>query len=357
MGRAMLIICSGLIIALGFTILGSNNQAERITRSNAGYANRVQAQNAAQIAVQAGIENINEDPDWVDAHSSQGAAWTDNISGAETTLWIEKVSEITNDSGLKEETFRIHSSATYQGQQASVTTLYEKSELHFVPEFKSVISFNTSDFTFLMADSATINGSDPFGSCEDMPGIVASSDSDSATIASNAGSGQIQGNPAIKVDDQTSYTSFGELVSYLDDMAEVKHLSGNYNGTLGDSTSPGVYFVESPVDIQSEISDGYGILVIRDDGKLYYQGNSDIDENLTFNGLVIFEDAWDFNASNTPSISGSVVLGNTGSAPSVDIVLDGTISINYDCDAERYARQASALIFDQDGFRRIVTFE
>lgn len=357
MGRAMLIICSGLIIALGYTIIGTNNQAQRLTNINVGYANQMQAQNAAQIAVQVGIEKINEDPDWVDNHASNSTAWSDTIIGANTNLWIEKVSEITNDSGLKEVTFRIHSSASYFDQDASVTSLYEKSELHYVPEFKSVLSFTGGSFTFVMADSATINGSDSMGSCEDLPGIVTSSSSDSSDIASNSNSGQIQGNPAIKVDESTSYSSYGELVEYLEAMSEVKHLSGNYSGTLGDSTSPGVYFVDSPVDIQSEISNGYGILIIQDDGKLYYQGNTDIADKLTFNGLVIFEDAWDFKADNTPSIAGSVVLGNTGSAPTLDIVLDGSISISFDCDAQKYARQASALIFDQDGFRRIVTFE
>jgi len=357
MGRAMIIICSGLIVALGYTIIGTNNQAQRLTNSNVGYANQMQAQNAAQIAVQVGIEKINKNPNWVDSHNSDSSAWADTINGANTRLWIEKVSDTTNASGLKEETFRIHSSASYFEQNASVTTLYEKSELHYVPDFKSVMSFTSGNFTFVMADSATINGSDPMGSCEDMPGIITSSSSDSSEIASNSGSGQIQGNPAIKVDENTSYTSFGELVSYLDGMPDVKHLSGNYSGTLGDSTGPGVFFIDSPVDIQSDISEGYGILVIQDDGKLYYQGNSDIAEQLTFNGLVVFENAWDFKADNTPSISGSVVLGNTGSAPSMNIVLDGTISITYDCDAQKYARQASALIFDQDGFRRIVTFE
>jgi len=357
MGRAMIIICSGLIVALGYTIIGTNNQAQRLTNSNVGYANQMQAQNAAQIAVQVGIEKINKDPNWVDSHNSDSSAWADTINGANTRLWIEKVSDTTNASGLKEETFRIHSSASYFEQNASVTTLYEKSELHYVPDFKSVMSFTSGNFTFVMADSATINGSDPMGSCEDMPGIITSSSSDSSEIASNSGSGQIQGNPAIKVDENTSYTSFGELVSYLDGMPDVKHLSGNYSGTLGDSTGPGVFFIDSPVDIQSDISEGYGILVIQDDGKLYYQGNSDIAEQLTFNGLVVFENTWDFKADNTPSIAGSVVLGNNGSAPSMNIVLDGTISITYDCDAQKYARQASALIFDQDGFRRIVTFE
>ena len=160
MGRAMIIICSGLIIALGYTTLGTNNQAQRLTNSNVGYANQMQAQNAAQIAIQVGIENINEDPAWVDAHDTVSNAWSDVINGANTQLWIEKVSQTTNDSGLQEETFRIHASATFDGQSATVTSLYEKSELHFVPEFKSVMSFSSGNFTFLMADSATINGSD-----------------------------------------------------------------------------------------------------------------------------------------------------------------------------------------------------
>lgn len=356
MGRAMIILCLGLLIALGYTFIGTNNQVKRITASNAGYANLMQAKNSAQFAIQVAINNINEDPNWSENYNSEQTAWIDSLLGAETSLWIENVSQTTNDSGLQEETFRINATANYNGEEASVKTLYKKSELHFVPEFKSVISFSTDNFTFLMADSATLSGSDPMGSCSDMPGIITTSAADSSQIAGN-NNGQIQGSPAIKVDEDASYTSFSELVSYLDEMPDVIHLPGSYTGSLGDSTSPGVYFVDSPVNIKSDISEGFGILVVREDGRLYYKGNTDIADKLTFNGLVIFEDAMDFKADHTPSISGSVVIGNTGPAPTLDVVLDGSIKIAYDCNAPKYARKASALIFDQDGFRRIVTFE
>jgi len=38
MGRAMLIICAGVLISLGFVQLGTTQQGHRITENNVGYA-------------------------------------------------------------------------------------------------------------------------------------------------------------------------------------------------------------------------------------------------------------------------------------------------------------------------------
>lgn len=356
MGRAMLIICLGLLIVLGYTMIGSNNQAELMTASNAGYANRLKAQNAAQMAIQFAIDRINQNPDFSDTYSNESNTWDKTIDGAQTSLWVETISEITNDSGLKEKTFRITAESEVDEQQAKVISVYKKNQLHFVPEFKSVISFTNDNFTFLMTDSASLSGTDPIGGCENMPGIITSSEADSIQIANNS-SGFIQGNPSIKVDSEVSFTSISELTSYLEGMPGIKQLSGNYMGALGDTTNPGVFFVNTPTDIKSDIDKGYGILVIRDEGRLYYQGENDIADQLTFSGLVIFENAQDFKTETTPSISGSVVIGTSETSPILDIVLDGSIEITHNCEAQKYARMASALIFDEDSFRRIVTFE
>jgi hypothetical protein len=356
MGRAMLIICLGLVIVLGYTMIGSNNQAELLTATNAGYANRLKAQNAAQMAIQFGIDKINSDSDFSENHASKSSAWNDTIEGAETNLWVETISQITNDSGLEEKTFRITAESEVQDQQAKVISVYEKNQLHFVPEFKSVISLTNDNFTFLMTDSASLSGSDPIGGCANMPGIITSSETDSSQIVSNA-TGVIQGDPPIKVDNDISFSSISELTTYLDGMSGVEQLSGNYMGALGDTTKPGVFFVNAPTDIKSDIDKGYGILVIRDEGRLYYQGDTDIANQLTFSGLVVFENAQDFKTETTPSISGSVVVGSEESSPALDIVLDGSIQISHNCEAQKYARMASALIFDEDSFRRVVTFE
>lgn len=345
-----------MVIVLGYMFLGTTNQASNLTGVNVGYANLTQAKNAAQMGVQLAVNKINAETGFEDTHYSEGTAYIDTMISAETRIWVEKVSETTNDSGLKEERLRINAVANYNGQQASMLSLYEKSELHYVPEFKSVISFNTSDFTFLMADSASVNGADPSASCQDMPGFITPTESDSSKIAQNS-NGNVQGNPSIKVDTSASYTSFKELVTYLNGMSDAKHLSGTYTGTLGDSTSPDVFFVDSPVEISKDLTNGYGIIVFKDDGQLYYEDNTKVANNLTFSGLAVFEDAWDLKAEFAPSILGSIVVVHSESAPTLDVVLDGGMKIQFDCNAKKFARQASALVIDQNGFRRIVSFE
>ena len=70
----------------------------------------------------------------------------------------------------------------------------------------------------------------------------------------------------------------------------------------------------------------------------------DLAGNFEFNGLVVFENAYSIDGRGTPKINGTMLIGNTDlmGDDSIDIDLGGNISINYDCEAEEYARMAAA---------------
>ena len=216
----------------------------------------------------------------------------------------------------------------------------------------------TDQFNLLSGGNAKINGHDESGMCSDKPGILTQSSTDSAAVATATyGDSDITGDPKIDTDTTLSYQPLDQLIARLENMPGVQHLSGNYKGDMGDSTNPGVFFVEEPTQLSGGISEGYGIMVVRTDGELQYEGDLDISGNFQFNGLVIFENAWSLNGKGTPRISGNVLVGNTKETYDLDVDLNGTIDINYNCYAQNYAQAASAQLIKQNKYVRVTTYE
>jgi len=356
MGRAMLIIVTGVLVSMGYIGMAATQQARRITQSNAGYAEKVHARNVAQTAIQIAMNNINADPDWDENNATENNPWNTTIEDASVELYVQTLSS--SSGGLLDtDTLRIVSKAAFASKEHQVVSVYERSALHYVPKFKSAISLATNQFNFSISGNANVNGNDPSGGqCPDMPGISVMNSS-SYDKVDDYGTDYIEGNPQVQIDPDLSYSPVDELIARLEVMAGVHHLSGNYKGTMGDSTNPGVFFIDSPTKLTGGIEEGYGIMVIRTDGELQYEGDLDVAGNFTFNGLVIFENAWNFDGKGTPAINGSVLVGNTTEGSDLTVDLNGTIDINYDCRGEVYAQLASANLLNQNRYRRMTTFE
>jgi len=356
MGRAMLIIVSGILVMMGYMGVSVSQQGKRIAQSNSGYANNVKARLGAMTAVQIAMNEINQDPDWDDNNATEANPWNTNIDGVDISLYVEELS--TPGGGLLQvDTLRIVSKGNYYDEEKEIINVYKKEALHYVPKFKSAISFATNNFNFNMDGSADINGNDETGQCPDMPGISTMNDSDSSMVSDNGGASYLEGNPKVTVDDELTYSPVDELIARLETMAGVQHISGEYKGDMGTETDPGVYFVEDQANLTGGISEGYGIMVIRSDGELEYDGSLDVAGNFTFNGLVIFENAWDFDGQGTPTINGSVLAGNTQNTSPLQVDLTGNIKIQYDCTAEYYAQLASANLLKQNRYTRMSSFE
>jgi len=356
MGRAMLIIVAGVLVMMGYMGFGTSQQGKRITENNAGYAKLVHARNAAQTAIQIAMNNINADPDWDDNNATEDNPWEPTVEDASVSLFVQSLTSGTK--GLLEtDTIRIVSRANYFDENAEVISVYQKWALHYVPKFKSAITFATSNFNFQMNGSATVNGNDPSGQCGDKPGISTTNDSDSSMVSNNGGSSYITGDPQVVVDSDLSYSPVDELIARLETMPGVQHLSGSYKGDMGSASDPGVFFVDDPTNLTGGINEGYGILVIRTDGELQYEGSLDIAGNFTFNGLVVFENAWSFDGQGTPTIHGNVLVGNTSNTSPLDADLTGNIHVQYDCAGETYAQMASANLLKQNRYKRMTTFE
>lgn len=367
MGRAMIIIAVGAIIVMGIIQLGMNNQRKAIQNYSSDYAKEVQARNAAHSAIQLAMERINKDPSW---SPSQGAPWQTNIDGAYIELSVDEF--FSGGTIIASDSIRITSTAWYGGtgtagssaykntsSERTVVSTYLKSGLHFVPEPRGGLGLGSGNFTFNMGGSATINGNDASGRCPDLPAVTVPNSTDRNRILSGSkSSGLVSSVTDVAIDPNMSYEPVDELIARLANMPGVTEISGNYKGNMGSESNPGVFFVNQFAKLTGGIEEGHGILVIRSGGELEYEGALSVAGNFTFNGLIIFENAFDFTGRGTPDLNGSVLVGNTpGNNTPIDIDLSGNITMQYDCQALDYARIASANQLQQNRYNRVSTYE
>lgn len=369
MGRAMIILACGAIFTMGIMQIGMQDRKIEITKVSSSYANEIQARNKAYTAVQLAMDRINEtNGSW---HPEKNTPWIKEIEGDSISLYYE-LFEASGASGafgvLESDTVKMYSTSWYTDpltrakKETQIISLFTKNSLHFVPEFRSALSFATNDFDFSAGGSSLVSGNDASGTCADKPALAVQN-SYSYLEASLGGSGNIESDSVdVAIDSELSYKPVDELVARLAQMPDVEKIIGNYKGSLGSKEEPGVFFVEDNARLTGGISEGYGIMVVRSNGYLQYDSAGvalDIAGNFKFNGLVIFEDAYNLDGKGTPTIRGSVLVGkkdeDTGNQ--LDVDLNGNITIQYDCEAEKYAQVASANKLKQNRYKRLSTFE
>lgn len=362
MGRAMLIVLAGVIVAMGYMGISTSEQGKRVINRNVDYAEFVKAKNAAHTAIQIAMQKMNEDSTWAETHGS-GNSWNTTIDGTSTQLYVEYIYDSPNF--WIPDTLRMVSSASYlDDEETKVISVYVKNPFAFVPRFRSPLTIATTNYNFSSGGSATISGIDQTGSCADQPGVTVMNSTVAADIQSQTSSIDVEGDPAIDTDTTLSYQPTDQLIARLEELETTIFLpDGKYDGEMGTPVHPGVFFVEGSTKLTSgKIKEGYGILVVRSDGNMALQDSTgaelDIAGNFTFNGLVIFENAYNLDGSGTPTINGSVLIGNTDDyTRAIDINITGNLHLQGDCTAEEHANKAAALAIQQNQYKRITTFE
>jgi hypothetical protein len=216
-----------------------------------------------------------------------------------------------------------------------------------------------------MSGTSNINGNDQSGLSSNLPGVtVPDQNSYNEIMNSTNGAASISGSggtPSINVDSTLDFSDFAALASDLMNSPSATYLpGGTYKGSLGSATDPGIFVIDgAQVKFTGGTPDGYGVLIINQTGDLTVD-NTDlsISGNFQFNGLVLFENGWNFSATGTTYINGSTVAGsNNGS--SLNIKLSGTTHINYNSTAlSQYAQKAidnATLLHNY--YKRIQTYE
>lgn len=360
MGRAMLIILSGVLVALGYIGIGTAGQGKMMISRNAGYANFVTAKNTAHMAIQMAMQQMNEDSTWAEDHHS-GNPWTGDIDERPFSLYAEYIHNSTDY--WAPDTVRLYSESYHDDldEPVQIVSVYEINSLDYVPDFKSPLTIATKNFSYSAGGSSSINGFDQSGSCTNKPGITVMDENSNFLVDSYSGN-DLQGDPPIKTDTTLSYRPTDQLIERLENTAYTQTISGNYKGSMGSKEYPGVFFVEDEARLTGGIDEGYGILVIRSGGNMTYEDSTgavlDIAGNFKFNGLVIFENAYNFDGKGTPTINGSVLVGNTEDfSKQIDIDISGNLTLQYDCTAKNYAKKAAALAVKQKKYKHVITFE
>ncbi|MEX1062709.1 MAG: hypothetical protein WEC12_03835 [Balneolaceae bacterium] len=371
MGRAMLIICAGALLATGIMNISTMRQGKAITENTVNYADFIMAKNAAQTAIQMAMQEINADSSWADLYDElqhQGQdpdefAWKPVIDGREVTLFTRYIDKDPDDY-FSEDRIRLISNAVHNDISVEVNSLYLMQPFSaLVPDFDGALQLPTDIGEFSLDGTAHgINGTPPagHGCSETKPPVAVKSEETKQKI--EAEDPEMDGE--ISVDSSLSYEPTDELIERLYNSGNSIKVDGDYSSQLGTAQQPGVFFIDGNVKLTGQQSEGYGIMVIRSGGSMEYEdGSLSVAGNFEFNGLIIFENAFDFDGRGTPTINGSVLIGNTPGYlddpenDPIDISLGGNIEINYDCLGEKYAKMAAADAVKQNKYTRVVTTE
>jgi hypothetical protein len=362
-----------MLVTLGIISISTADKGKMLTKEAAKYANEVTAKNAAHTGIQIAMQKISDDTTWAATHGPDNK-WTTSINEANNSVYVEYLnSNWKTNKYWEDDKIRIVSKAVIEANDenysSTVRSVYLMSKFsNLVPDPPAALSIPTTNFDPDFGGSASISGNDASGQCEDKPAVAVQDDigtTKKTKIEDEMNNlKDVEGDLVTK---DLSYEPTDELIARLKATDEAKTISGSYKGSMGTKDDPGVFFVEEDAKLTGGISEGYGVLVIRSAGDMSYQDSTgaevDIAGNFTFNGLVVFENAFNFKGRGTPTINGSVLVGHTSEFlkenpySEIDIDLSGNIHMQYDCKGQDYAKMAAANSIDQNKYTRVVTYE
>lgn len=364
MGRAMLIICSAALISLGIIGISTSKTGSLLSQSNVNYAYETTVKNAAHTGIQIAMQKISEDEndtDWIKTYDATNP-FKPNINKPVDSLYIyaECINDCENNDYFDNDTVRIVGKASIlhgsKATSAKISSVYKMRKFaSLVPDFMGALQL-PSGYGSLNADGTAhdINGVPPSESnCPESKAPVAVN---SQSTKDDLATKDLNMDGDILVDESLDYEPTDDLIKRLEDYATI--VNSDFGSTLGTADDPGVFFVEGDVKLSGDQKEGYGILVIRG-GSGFEMEDPDLSVagNFTFNGLVIFENAELFDGRGTPTINGSVLVGDTEGATDINVDIGGNITINYDCAGEKYAKIAANNLVDQNKYNRIVSYE
>lgn len=376
MGRAMLIICAASLISVGFISISTSNQGKMLTEKNVNYAEFTMAKNTAHTAIQMAMQKINDQENFMTIHDKNNP-WTGSIGGRDFELYIDPINNVMSNNYWDDDSIRIVSRASqniargggFETLEVEVVSVFLKGRFSsLVPEFEGALTFaaDPDKYTFSAGGSASINGNSP-NACTDeqdssKPAITVKPGAEDA-VQAQLNKIDVEAGTEVNASSDLSYQPTDELIARLAGTSGVRYLSGSVGEPLGSAENPGVFFVEDYLKLNGRQKEGYGILVIRSNAEMEYEGNDgatlDINGNFEWNGLIIFEDAYNFKGRGTPKINGSILVGHTEDydGDPIEIDISGNIHFQYDCKGEDYAKMAAANAVSQNRYKKVVTTE
>jgi len=338
MGRAMLLLVSGLIIVFGVIQMSLNAKQQTMAEFNVQYANSLVARNTSNAAMEQAIHRIMEDPDWRTA----GNPWRLTIGDWVSTITVD---DANSDASLAANQVRITAICNVDGVIERSFALLQQGEGLPIPEVEGTMGIFTENLSLSVSGSSfliTGDDTDPDGgggSGVSLPGMSVSSLAAYNEILSSLNATQqskVQGagvSPSVQLDPTMDadalQTFFDAIIANPDEYYAGNHTATGV-GSLGTPENPKVIVVDGVLDVQN--ATGAGILVITENGRLDARGNFD-----NYQGLILIQGSADMTRGNI-NIFGAMMFGGNNPSLEIDIDFRGNVNIHYSSKALEVAQ-------------------
>jgi hypothetical protein len=322
MGRSMIIVVMGVMLTIGITQTSIFSTMGSMDQKNVNYAENIQAANIAHTAAEMAMRQLRDNPNW------RTQSWEVTSNGG-TAI----VSVVTVDS----DTLRVTSTGSINDQTHTVNYTILESPFSLVPQFNAAMGIYTDNFIFNIDGAAgRLDGNDVSGECETVPGVGVNSETAKTKVGKWS---NIKGDPNGEAGILEDTHEWDDVQKLIDALAPSATKVTKDIKDFGSKENPGVFVVDSKVRLAGGVPTGYGILIVRSGGELELEGDLTLTGNFEFNGLVIFENAYNLDARGTPTINGSIMIGGNTDFD-IPIHIRGNVSFNYDCSAQDLADRA-----------------
>lgn len=322
MGRSMIIIVMGVMLTIGIMQTSIFGTIGGLNQTNVDYAENVQAANMAHTGAELAIRQLRDDPSW------RTSEWVVTTNQGNATVSVTTIDA---------DTLRVISTGSANDGVHTVRYTLLEAPYSLVPQFKAAMGIYTDNFIFSIDGAAArIDGADVSETCETVPGVGVNTETAKAKVGEWS---NIHGDPTGEAGILTDSHEWEDVQKLIDNLAPLATKVTRHISDFGSPEYPGVFVVEDQVKLTGGTPEGFGILIIRSDGELELEGGLDLTGNFTFNGLVIFENAYNLDARGTPTINGSIMIGGNTDTD-VPIHIRGSVEFNYDCSAQDLADRA-----------------
>lgn len=338
MGRAMLLLVSGLIIVFGVIQMSLNAKQQAMAEFNVEYANSLVARNTSNAGMEQAIHRIMEDPDW----RTGAYAWDLRLGDWTVSITTDDAS---TDASLAANQVRITATCVVAGVTERSIALLQVGEGLPIPEVEAAMGIFTENLSLSVSGSAfliTGDDTDPdggAGSGVSLPGMSVSSLAAYNEILSSLNATQqskVQGSggtPSVQLDPTMDadalQTFFDAIIANPDEYYPGNHTATGV-GSLGTPEDPKIIVVEGILDVQN--ATGAGILVIKEAGQLDARGNFD-----NYQGLILIQGSADMTRGNI-NIYGAMMFGGDNPSLEIDIDFRGNVNIHYSSQALEVAQ-------------------
>ncbi|MCF7802908.1 MAG: hypothetical protein K9N46_07500 [Candidatus Marinimicrobia bacterium] len=323
MGRALLLIVLGLMVASAIAQMSFQDRQQMLLDRSATYARDAETRNLANSGLEIALKELADDNSWRTGIS--------NLSIGNGTVNVTVDDESTNPQLLANQV-QITSVADIDGESSQV-----RGTLEFdggIPPIPAPMGIYSNNITFNMSgNSILIDGNDTnadgsAGPEDGVPGLTVGGQAAEDSIYSTLTSSQLNnirgpnGSPSI----EQSPGDNSDLQGYIDTYTTYADtvISSDLNSTtIGTPGNPMISVVNGDVHISSV--HGAGVLVVTEGNSIRITGD------FNYKGLIILQGNTNFEADiyGNTNINGAILFSSTDPTANFDLDLRGNVNMIY----------------------------